>query len=57
MIIDKSSREFIFKNSIRLMIRGLAQEGVDLEDSLYWLKDMVGDYEVEIGKEIKKESR
>ncbi len=54
MIIDKSSREFIFKNSIRLMIRGLAQEGIDLEDSLYWLKDMVGDYEVEIGKEIKK---
>ena len=54
MIIDKSSREFIFKNSIRLMIRGLAQEGVDLEDSLYWLKDMVGDYEVEIEKEIKK---
>jgi hypothetical protein len=52
MITDKNIKEFIFKSSIDLMIEGLIREGVDLEDSLYWLKNMVGDYEERIKKEI-----
>jgi hypothetical protein len=51
MKYEMRTSEFTFKNSINLMIAGLIQEDIDLEDALYWLKDIVGDYEEEIKRQ------
>ena len=56
MNTEKNSFEFVFKQGINLMIRGLIeQRNVDLEDVIYWLKDIVNDYEYDIKGEIEEE--
>ena len=51
MNIKKQYEELIFKNTISLMISGLIENDHDLEDILYYLKDIVGDYEEEIKRQ------
>jgi len=48
----KQHEEITFKSSINLMITGLIEKGHDLEDILYYLKDLVGDYEEEVEKHL-----
>ena len=52
MNIKKQYEELIFKNTISLMISGLIENDHDLEDILYYLKDIVGDYEEEVEKHL-----
>lgn len=52
MNIKKQYEELIFKNTINLMISGLIENDHDLEDILYYLKDIVGDYEEEVEKHL-----
>lgn len=50
--MTKETQEFIFKQGINLMIRGAINQGVDLVDVAYWLKELNYDYQVEIIKEV-----
>ena len=52
MNIKKQHEELIFKSAINLMITGLIKNDHDLEDILYYLKDIVGDYEEEVEKHL-----
>lgn len=52
MKTDKITKEFIFKESISLLIRGAINQGVDLVDVAYWLKDLNYQFEIEIIKEV-----
>lgn len=47
--------ELTFKSAINLMITGLIENDHDLEDILYYLKDLVGDYEEEVEKHLEDE--
>lgn len=50
--MTKETQEFIFKQSVNLLIKGAINQGVDLVDVAYWLKDLNYDYQVEIIKEV-----
>ena len=52
MNIKKQNEELIFKSAINLMVIGLIENDHDLEDILYYLKDLVGDYEEEFEKHL-----
>jgi hypothetical protein len=50
--MKKETQEFIFKQSVNLLIKGAINQGVDLVDVAYWLKDLNYDYQVEVIKEV-----
>lgn len=52
MTTDKITKEFIFKESVNLLIKGAINQGVDLVDVAYWLKDLNYQFEIEIIKEV-----
>lgn len=53
--MTKETQEFIFKESVNLLIKGAINQGVDLVDVAYWLKDLNYQFEIEIIKEVEGE--
>lgn len=51
----KETQEFIFKQSVNLLIKGAINQGVDLVDVAYWLKDIVNYDDYDIKGEIEEE--
>lgn len=51
---NRSALQFAFGQSINLMISGLLNDGIELEETLDWLREVVIDYEKEIEEQSKE---